>query len=164
MLTKLRRSFRRKKASYCVNCGHVERACYHQEYENVEFQNGSSGSASPNPLSSVLVDDNHQVYTLNNRRDLNNGGTMVASELRWLPSYGPEVTQHDQLNNRVNRNVLNTFDQPIQNMHSSYDVDDPCHEVVYSLPQVKVPNGFYYTRACMSIRKSGARFISGNDS
>ncbi len=34
MLQRLRRSMRRKKASYCVNCGHSERDCYHGEYAN----------------------------------------------------------------------------------------------------------------------------------
>ena len=37
MLQRLRRSFRRKKASYCINCGHVSKECYHQEYENLHF-------------------------------------------------------------------------------------------------------------------------------
>ena len=38
MLQRIRRSFRRKKASYCINCGHVSKDCYHKEYENVDFR------------------------------------------------------------------------------------------------------------------------------
>ena len=43
---KLRNSFRRRKESYCISCGHVTRSCCHHEaaagaeaapYENVEF-------------------------------------------------------------------------------------------------------------------------------
>lgn len=39
MLSRIRRSFRRKKESYCINCGHVTKSCYHSKdaYENVEF-------------------------------------------------------------------------------------------------------------------------------
>ena len=39
MLGKIRRSFRRKKESYCINCGHVTNRCSHNRdvYENVEF-------------------------------------------------------------------------------------------------------------------------------
>lgn len=39
MFSRIRRSFRRKKESYCINCGHVTKSCYHSKdvYENVEF-------------------------------------------------------------------------------------------------------------------------------
>ena len=39
VLKKLRNSFRRKKESYCISCGHVTRNCCHHAdvYENVEF-------------------------------------------------------------------------------------------------------------------------------
>ena len=39
VLKKLRNSFRRKKESYCISCGHVTRNCCHHSdvYENVEF-------------------------------------------------------------------------------------------------------------------------------
>ena len=41
MFSRIRRSFRRKKESYCINCGHVTKSCYHSKdvYENVEFNN-----------------------------------------------------------------------------------------------------------------------------
>ena len=41
MLGRIRRSFRRKKESYCINCGHVTKSCSHNRdvYENVEFGN-----------------------------------------------------------------------------------------------------------------------------
>lgn len=41
MFQRLRRSFRRKKATYCINCGHVEKGCYHKEYENMIFEPGT---------------------------------------------------------------------------------------------------------------------------
>ena len=78
MLTKLRRSFRRKKASYCVNCGHVARPCYHQEYENMMFHNGP-------PLNNQSC----------------NGGTMVANDLKWLDlnrQSEPKVMNADAIN------------------------------------------------------------------
>lgn len=37
MLQRIRRSFRRKKASVCINCGHADRQCYHKEYENINI-------------------------------------------------------------------------------------------------------------------------------
>ena len=39
MFSRIRRSFRKKKESYCINCGHVTKSCYHSKdvYENVEF-------------------------------------------------------------------------------------------------------------------------------
>ena len=36
MFQRIRRSFRRKKASHCINCGHVNAQCYHKEYENIK--------------------------------------------------------------------------------------------------------------------------------
>ncbi len=36
MIQRIRRSFRKKKASVCINCGHANRDCYHKEYENIE--------------------------------------------------------------------------------------------------------------------------------
>ena len=42
---RIRRSFRRKKESYCISCGSVSRSCQHDRngasdnYENVEFVN-----------------------------------------------------------------------------------------------------------------------------
>ena len=41
VFSRIRRSFRRKKESYCINCGHVTKNCYHSKdiYENVEFNN-----------------------------------------------------------------------------------------------------------------------------
>ncbi len=38
MLQRLRRSMRRKKASYCVNCGHLERECYHGDFAGQQQQ------------------------------------------------------------------------------------------------------------------------------
>ena len=54
MFQRLRRSFRRKKASYCINCGHVSKECYHQEYENLCYSSGGQG------------------------------GTQTADDLKWL--------------------------------------------------------------------------------
>ena len=54
MFQRLRRSFRRKKASYCINCGHVSKECYHQEYENLSYPSGGQG------------------------------GTQTADDLKWL--------------------------------------------------------------------------------
>lgn len=36
MIQRIRRSFRKKKASVCINCGHTSRDCYHKEYENIK--------------------------------------------------------------------------------------------------------------------------------
>ena len=115
MLTKLRRSFRRKKASYCVNCGHVERACYHQEYENVDFHNNT---------------------TLNNQvvSSQNSAGTMVASEMRWLDIQAPGA--HCQTSKKImNCDAQNNF------VGTNYGDDVCTNEAVYSLPQV-IPTHF----------------------
>ena len=41
MIQRFRRSFRKKKASVCINCQHSAKNCYHaQEYENISFKNG----------------------------------------------------------------------------------------------------------------------------
>lgn len=41
MFQRIRRSFRKKKASHCFNCGHTSKACYHQEYENINLNQQS---------------------------------------------------------------------------------------------------------------------------
>ena len=119
MLTKLRRSFRRKKASYCVNCGPVERACYHQEYENIDFHNNSTA-------------------TLNNQVSApgqSSAGTMVASELRWMDvqAHHRAMSAAAGTERHTVKKIMNCDAQ--NNMYSTYD--DVCtNEAVYSLPQV----------------------------
>ena len=43
IVSRIRRSFRRKKESYCISCGHVTKSCPHsretEDYENVEYCN-----------------------------------------------------------------------------------------------------------------------------
>ena len=67
MFQRIRRSFRKKKASVCINCGHANRECYHKEYENIkdlaqnkadqlkwldlDFQNANSVPVLPNNLN-----------------------------------------------------------------------------------------------------------------
>jgi hypothetical protein len=31
VFSRIRRSFRRKRESYCINCGHVTKSCYHNK-------------------------------------------------------------------------------------------------------------------------------------
>ena len=70
MFQRIRRSFRKKKASVCINCGHANRECYHKEYENIkdlaqtkadqlkwldlDFQNANNVPVLPNNLSPNL--------------------------------------------------------------------------------------------------------------
>jgi hypothetical protein len=56
MFQRLRRSFRRKKASYCINCGHVSKECYHQEYENVSFGGSDNGTQRADELKWLDLD------------------------------------------------------------------------------------------------------------
>ena len=56
MFQRLRRSFRRKKASYCINCGHVSKECYHQEYENVFFGGSDNGTQRADELKWLDLD------------------------------------------------------------------------------------------------------------
>ena len=56
MFQRLRRSFRRKKASYCINCGHVSKDCYHQEYENVFFGGPENGTQRADELKWLDLD------------------------------------------------------------------------------------------------------------
>ena len=56
MFQRLRRSFRRKKASYCINCGHVSKECYHQEYENVYFGGSDNGTQRADELKWLDLD------------------------------------------------------------------------------------------------------------
>ena len=56
MFQRLRRSFRRKKASYCINCGHVSKDCYHQEYENVFFGGSENGTQRADELKWLDLD------------------------------------------------------------------------------------------------------------
>ena len=68
MFQRLRRSFRRKKASYCINCGHVSKECYHQEYENVFFGGSDNGTQRADELKWLDLDyvknqpDNQRIY------------------------------------------------------------------------------------------------------
>ena len=59
MFQRLRRSFRRKKASYCINCGHVSKECYHQEYENVYFGGSENGTQRADELKWLDLDYLH---------------------------------------------------------------------------------------------------------
>ena len=59
MFQRLRRSFRRKKASYCINCGHVAKECYHQEYENVFFGGSDNGTQKADELKWLDLDYLH---------------------------------------------------------------------------------------------------------
>ena len=56
MFQRLRRSFRRKKASYCINCGHVSKECYHQEYENTLFGGSENGTQRADELKWLDLD------------------------------------------------------------------------------------------------------------
>ena len=71
MFQRIRRSFRKKKASVCINCGHANRECYHKEYENIkdlaqnkadqlkwldlDFQNANSVPVVPNNLNNTSI-------------------------------------------------------------------------------------------------------------
>ena len=76
MFQRIRRSFRRKKASYCINCGHVSKECYHQEYENVDFSQNSQTNR-----------DHHDSVNLNAPNDIPNnlrGPKTASDQLKWL--------------------------------------------------------------------------------
>ena len=57
MIQRFRRSFRKKKATVCINCQHSTKNCVHaQEYENINFSNnknnqGGTQKGSQVPLS-----------------------------------------------------------------------------------------------------------------
>ena len=71
MFQRIRRSFRKKKASVCINCGHVNAQCYHKEYENIkdleqskadhlkwldlDFQDNTSVAVAPNNLKLLSI-------------------------------------------------------------------------------------------------------------
>ena len=47
MIQRFRRSFRKKKASVCINCQHSSKNCVHaQEYENIHFSNNKNQNNS----------------------------------------------------------------------------------------------------------------------
>ena len=118
MLTKLRRSFRRKRASYCVNCGHVEKACYHQEYENVEFH----AAATPSSVGG----------SLNNQNNNQGGGTMVAHDLKWL-----DLQAHRQRTKKIlNADANNSAAAADVYYSNACTASDPYEEAIYSVPQV----------------------------
>ena len=76
MFQRIRRSFRRKKASVCINCGHSGHECYHKEYENIynvaqnkadqlkwldlDFQNANSVPVVPNNLNNTSISVQHR--------------------------------------------------------------------------------------------------------
>ena len=76
MFQRIRRSFRKKKASVCINCGHANRECYHKEYENIkdlaqnkadqlkwldlDFQNANSVPVLPNNLNNTSISVQHR--------------------------------------------------------------------------------------------------------
>ena len=92
MFQRIRRSFRKKKASVCINCGHSNRECYHKEYENIkdfeqtkadqlkwldlDFQNANNVPVLPNNLSrqrallNRLQQRPHSVYNENEYSNL----------------------------------------------------------------------------------------------
>lgn len=75
MLQRIRRSFRRKKASYCVNCGHVSKDCYHKEYENVEFNHQA------NRASLHDDDDDEESDAI---RDDDDAVAPKTNDIQWL--------------------------------------------------------------------------------
>ncbi len=48
MFQKLRRSMRRKKASYCINCGHWERDCFHHHGDHIQSGAAAAGARREN--------------------------------------------------------------------------------------------------------------------
>ena len=108
MLQRLRRSFRRKKASYCINCGHVSKECYHQEYENLVFVSGS-GTQKADDLKWLDLDYMQQQHQRNQIQI--EEGIRLANEDRELlnnnalNSYKRRVPKHIK-NTNVYRNSV----------------------------------------------------------
>jgi hypothetical protein len=104
MLQRIRRSFRKKKASYCINCGHVSRECYHQEYENVDFSETQQASAAK------------------------------ADDLKWLDlDYRFTVLQHNAVN-RVQRQLMEDAPRsarPRSLVYSNDYVELPTYSIPY---------------------------------
>ena len=114
MLQRIRRSFRKKKASYCINCGHVSRECYHKEYENVEF---GDSQQPPNNLLPPKADD-----------------------LKWLDlDYRQNVLHHNAVN-RVQRQ-LHQDEVHLQRPKSLVYTNDYVQLPIYAIPydQVRSP-------------------------
>ena len=83
MLTKLRRSFRRKRHSYCINCGHADGhgGCYHaREYESLNNSRGvspaSHDSGGSDCNASAVAADPYQDYLLYDKLNLSKGGSL----------------------------------------------------------------------------------------
>ena len=78
VFSRIRRSFRRKRETYCINCGHVTKGCYHgkEAYENVEFGNKDDLLAkeelmNKDDLLKWLDLDYSQVHAVNHRQNNN---------------------------------------------------------------------------------------------
>ncbi len=123
MLQRIRRSFRRKKASYCINCGHVSKDCYHQEYENVDFKQ--------EPLNNANV-ENH---------------LPKADDLKWLNIDVPLNVLHHNAVNRVQRQLYQD-DLRIQRPHSLVYSNDYVELPNYSIPYDQVR----FRLTCIRIR------------
>ena len=122
MLQRIRRSFRRKKASYCINCGHVSKDCYHQEYENVDFRQ------EPNDNDFIEID----------------GRVPKTDDLKWLDldlDSRLNVLHHNSINrahqNSLNRAQHNAFNR-VQRQLMQDELRRP-RSLVYSNEYVEMP-------------------------
>ena len=99
MFQRLRRSFRRKKASYCINCGHVSKECYHQEYENVFFGGSENGTQRADELKWLDLD-----YAKMYQQKSNNGMQFSVSEHQHK-----DIVTFSEDMEVLNNNAKNTF-------------------------------------------------------
>ena len=126
MLQRIRRSFRKKKASYCINCGHVSRECYHQEYENVDFKETQPASPAPK-----------------------------TDDLKWLDlDYRTNNVLHHNAVNRVQRQIYHDELQ-IQRPRSLVYTNDYVQLPIYSIPYDQVRTGALPTIDCSTKIISG---------
>jgi hypothetical protein len=134
MFQRIRRSFRRKKASYCINCGHVSRECYHQEYENVDFKE----TQQPNTFDSKETQQAN-MFDSKETQQANNEGSKT-DDLKWLDlDYRFNVLHHNAVN-RVQRQLYQDelrVPRPHSFVYSNDYVELPTYSLPYDCNQVR---------------------------
>ena len=132
MFQRIRRSFRKKKASYCINCGHVSRECYHQEYENVDFKE----THQPNDFKETHQPNN---FDCGETQQANND-VSKTDDLKWLDlDYRFNVLHHNAVN-RVQRQLYQDelrVPRPHSFVYSNDYVELPTYSLPYDSQQVR---------------------------
>ena len=111
MIQRFRRSFRKKKATVCINCQHSTKNCVHaQEYENINFSNNKNNQGGTQKGSQVpLSQDKEKADELLKWLDLDSRPNNQVPNNILLSRNRQRGHQLDSLNQQRPHSVYNEY-------------------------------------------------------